>query len=246
MEKSWRVRCSNWEAEEFSPKQIEYAAHDAIVAVHIFLTLAKTKRIERTSVDFVENINHVSCTAYEKEKQQPKCNVDKNVLDTSLPSTHEANDVLKNNVEEVTMILNKYETDSTKGHITNVKELLSDQLFCQQAISLCKGITDLDFKDKFMKKPSVKSEGFMKTDGTKKPFKRGTTMRKSPLYTKCQLIAPDGQMLCTFDRKKAQWYLDKEIGKNDNDNDGSGEDKGDDDDGNDYDDDSGIGNKNSV
>lgn len=36
--------------------------------------------------------------------------------------------------------------------------------------------------------------------------------RKSPLYDNCFLHAPDGQPLCTCDRKKAQWYLDKGIG----------------------------------
>lgn len=36
--------------------------------------------------------------------------------------------------------------------------------------------------------------------------------RKSPLYDNCFLHAPDGQPLCTCDRKKAQWYVDKGIG----------------------------------
>ncbi|XP_069773249.1 exonuclease 3'-5' domain-containing protein 2 isoform X3 [Narcine bancroftii] len=37
--------------------------------------------------------------------------------------------------------------------------------------------------------------------------------RKSPLYDNCFLHAPDGQPLCTCDRKKAQWYIDKGIGE---------------------------------
>lgn len=36
--------------------------------------------------------------------------------------------------------------------------------------------------------------------------------RKSPLYDNCFLHAPDGQPLCTCDKKKAKWYLDKGIG----------------------------------
>ncbi|NP_001083214.2 exonuclease 3'-5' domain containing 2 [Xenopus laevis] len=40
----------------------------------------------------------------------------------------------------------------------------------------------------------------------------GYSARKSPLYDNCFLHAPDGQPLCTCDRKKAQWYLDKGIG----------------------------------
>lgn len=36
--------------------------------------------------------------------------------------------------------------------------------------------------------------------------------RKSPLYDNCFLHAPDNQPLCTCDKKKAKWYLDKGIG----------------------------------
>ncbi|NWU90450.1 EXD2 protein, partial [Upupa epops] len=46
----------------------------------------------------------------------------------------------------------------------------------------------------------------------RKPLGMGYSARKSPLYDNCFLHAPDGQPLCTCDRKKAQWYLDKGIG----------------------------------
>lgn len=36
--------------------------------------------------------------------------------------------------------------------------------------------------------------------------------RKSPLYDNCFLHAPDDQRLCTCDKKKAQWYIDKGLG----------------------------------
>ncbi|XP_048341438.1 exonuclease 3'-5' domain-containing protein 2 isoform X2 [Sphaerodactylus townsendi] len=45
----------------------------------------------------------------------------------------------------------------------------------------------------------------------RKPLGVGYSARKSPLYDNCFLHAPDGQPLCTCDRKKAQWYLDKGI-----------------------------------
>lgn len=41
LDKNWRIRCSNWEASELSPKQMEYSANDAHVAVEIFRVLAK-------------------------------------------------------------------------------------------------------------------------------------------------------------------------------------------------------------
>ncbi|XP_074114909.1 exonuclease 3'-5' domain-containing 2 [Cotesia typhae] len=36
--------------------------------------------------------------------------------------------------------------------------------------------------------------------------------RKEPLYHNCYLEAPDGETLCTCDRKKAEWYIMKELG----------------------------------
>ncbi|KAM9013841.1 exonuclease 3'-5' domain-containing protein 2 isoform 2-T3 [Ara ararauna] len=47
----------------------------------------------------------------------------------------------------------------------------------------------------------------------RKPLGVGYSARKSPLYDNCFLHAPDGQPLCTCDRKKAQWYLNKGIGE---------------------------------
>ncbi|XP_026164667.1 exonuclease 3'-5' domain-containing protein 2 isoform X2 [Mastacembelus armatus] len=46
----------------------------------------------------------------------------------------------------------------------------------------------------------------------RKPLGVGYSARKSPLYDNCFLYAPDGQPLCTCDKKKAKWYLDKGIG----------------------------------
>uniref|UniRef100_A0A1A8NID8 Exonuclease 3'-5' domain-containing protein 2 n=1 Tax=Nothobranchius pienaari TaxID=704102 RepID=A0A1A8NID8_9TELE len=47
----------------------------------------------------------------------------------------------------------------------------------------------------------------------RKPLGGGYSARKSPLYDNCFLYAPDGQPLCTCDKKKAKWYLDKGIGE---------------------------------
>lgn len=47
LDKNWRIRCSNWEAGELSPLQMEYAAKDAHVAVEIFRVLAK--KVEPTA-----------------------------------------------------------------------------------------------------------------------------------------------------------------------------------------------------
>lgn len=36
MDKDWRISCSNWESATMTPRQIDYAAKDALVAVELF------------------------------------------------------------------------------------------------------------------------------------------------------------------------------------------------------------------
>lgn len=45
LDKDWRVRASDWEAESLSDRQIEYAAMDAYVAVKILEQLRNIKVI---------------------------------------------------------------------------------------------------------------------------------------------------------------------------------------------------------
>lgn len=42
--------------------------------------------------------------------------------------------------------------------------------------------------------------------------KSNVPIRKRPLYHNCYLQAPDGDILCTCDRKKAEWYVKKNLG----------------------------------
>lgn len=44
------------------------------------------------------------------------------------------------------------------------------------------------------------------------PAKGQVPTRYKPLYHNCYLEAPDGETLCTCDRKKADWYVMKELG----------------------------------
>lgn len=37
--------------------------------------------------------------------------------------------------------------------------------------------------------------------------------RQKPLYTNCFLEANDGELLCTIDKKKAMWYVNKNLGE---------------------------------
>lgn len=81
------------------------------------------------------------------------------------------------------------------------------------------GATETSFQQRRRSKPS--NDGLTLADQRpkdprrtqRKPLGVGYSARKSPLYDNCFLHAPDGQPLCTCDRKKAQWYIDKRIGE---------------------------------
>ncbi|NXY86713.1 EXD2 protein, partial [Alcedo cyanopectus] len=108
----------------------------------------------------------------------------------------------------------------------------------EKALSECQGLVDIPFrggrsgntgeeksgegrspqKTKNQKscvngQPSGSQQGRDPRRQKRKPLGVGYSARKSPLYDNCFLHAPDGQPLCTCDRKKAQWYLDKGIGE---------------------------------
>lgn len=107
-----------------------------------------------------------------------------------------------------------------------------ESVYCQLA-SRCQGLVDVPFRgragtegdEKDMekrrrnRKPTFESpeSGDQQVPdprkNKKKPLGVGYSARKSPLYDNCFLHAPDGQPLCTCDKKKAKWYLDKGIGE---------------------------------
>ncbi|XP_072283836.1 exonuclease 3'-5' domain-containing protein 2 [Pyxicephalus adspersus] len=150
LDKSFQLRCSNWDAEEFTQDQVFYAARDAQVSVALFLHLLG------------------------------------------------------------------FFTTNSSPHWGSM-------------LSKCQGLIDVPFKGKGIANGEVNGGQGQKKEGLceqsiqnsqgrdprrnkKKPLGVGYSVRKSPLYDNCFLHAPDGQPLCTCDRKKAQWYLDKAIG----------------------------------
>lgn len=135
MDKNWRIRCSDWEAQELSEKQLEYAANDAHVGIQLFKKAAH---------------KIVPSSLWKSEKKALK---------------------------EVLEISEKY--------------------------------FDLKFKQKTY--GGNNSSGNSKNK-IQKEFKRSFATRAKPLYQNCLLQAPDGELLCTCDRKKAQWYVHKDIG----------------------------------
>ncbi|XP_042186301.1 exonuclease 3'-5' domain-containing protein 2 [Oncorhynchus tshawytscha] len=96
-----------------------------------------------------------------------------------------------------------------------------------QLANRCQGLVDTPFRErgegedgerkrKKRQQPTLETGDQQVPDprrnNRRKPLGVGYAARKSPLYDNCFLYAPDGQPLCTCDKKKAQWYLDKGIG----------------------------------
>jgi len=70
--------------------------------------------------------------------------------------------------------------------------------------------SDLTFSNQSQKRANKTSKE--KSQSPKGTKLRMDSVRKSPLYHNCLLQAPDGQVLCTSDVKKAMWYINKGIG----------------------------------
>ncbi|XP_073948726.1 exonuclease 3'-5' domain-containing protein 2-like isoform X2 [Choristoneura fumiferana] len=139
LDKSWKVRCSDWEAEQLSERQVHYAAADAHVAIKIFGKLIndyKTK--EHTFGWLFKNTN-------------------------------------KENV-----------------------------------IDLCNKYSDVTFKAKHNPQKVCEKWKKDKRTGNQLVNKRYShATRSKPLYNNGILQAPDGELLCTCDSKKARWYVEK-------------------------------------
>ncbi|KAL8583989.1 hypothetical protein ACOMHN_048596 [Nucella lapillus] len=150
LSKDFRVRCGNWEAHHLSPRQTEYAALDALVAVDIFTHLVVAKV---TGTD---------------------------------PQSH------PQSAAQVTL-----------------------SSFLATSRSLCQGILGAGFSREV-------SQG----KGDPKPGKRKEkklngemySTRSRPLWDNCELLAPDGQPLCTCDSRKAAWYIKRGLGDKVSDN----------------------------
>ncbi|XP_052437092.1 exonuclease 3'-5' domain-containing protein 2 isoform X2 [Carassius gibelio] len=115
-------------------------------------------------------------------------------------------------------------------HLLGRNSVEGEGTFVQLA-SCCQGLVDVPFRARYngegedgeRKRRSRKSTVESPESGDqqvpdprrnkRKPLGVGYSARKSPLYDNCFLHAPDGQPLCTCDKKKAKWYLEKGIGE---------------------------------
>ncbi|KAJ8735084.1 hypothetical protein PYW08_014334 [Mythimna loreyi] len=142
LDKSWRIRCSDWEAEEMSQRQVEYAAIDAHVAIRIFAILLEKLGKKETVLSWVFGTGGPSVWARLDEH--------------------------------------------------------------------CSQYADVHFK---MKPVKLRDGAKEKPDRVKEPqvpTKRYQALvRQQPLYHNSYLHAPDGEVLCTCNTKKAMWFVNK-------------------------------------
>ncbi|XP_015770405.1 PREDICTED: exonuclease 3'-5' domain-containing protein 2-like [Acropora digitifera] len=298
LNKSKEIRCSNWEEEKLSAEQIEYAMNDALVAIHIFLTLVKEEAKQSLdSEDFSpckemcdfrdvwngdEGTNQSSaitsechpdsnetCLTLEEsgenaelyltgqevaagfnehhdspisevaenrnlsqegnwEAEKPSIQEIEYAMNDDLPAIliflREIEVIFRDVCNEdladgfghyykTTINLSKFESEEMDGYLSTdeVINLISHPKFAQWAGSLCQGLIDIPSKARKRKGGSSDKHSISYPQKLQMPSKNAST-RKSPLYKNCILTAPDGSRLCCLDRKKADWYIDKELG----------------------------------
>ncbi|XP_063393669.1 exonuclease 3'-5' domain-containing protein 2 isoform X1 [Cydia fagiglandana] len=145
LDKHWKVRCSDWEAELLTDRQIMYAAADAHVAIKIFAKLIREYTSRARGSYWLNGET-------DKHSQQAVNDLCRDIADVAFKTKHNNN-------------------QNNKGK-----------------------------KDKIVKKEDIVM---------KKRYPHAT--RTKPLYNNCYLQAPDGELLCTCDKKKALWYVEKEL-----------------------------------
>ena len=115
---------------------------------------------------------------------------------------------------ETTVNLSKFESEEMDGYLTadEVINLTSHPNFAQWADSVCQGLIDIPPKARKRKRGSNDKHSISYPEKLQMPSKNAPT-RKSPLYKNCILTAPDGSRLSCLDRKKADWYINRGLGK---------------------------------
>ena len=274
LDKDWRIRCSDWEAESLSERQIQYAADDAIVAVKIFIMLAISKLKEKEercnaagSGDALDEISGSNTIHFQPSATDELSETDNKQSMTSIIEDEHGDDLetqqLESSTDSKELILDEaINPERTEGHsilsglLSKLDDLSLGYMFGVQGdptvcsgrksklypqypsfknmemtedllasselwdcfSSLCQGIVDIPFKMKSKKKGrnGTSREGGGKHAVPSPAHARnklsGLKPRRAPLYQNCVIEAPDGEMLSTCDKKKASWYLSRDLG----------------------------------
>ncbi|XP_059620765.1 exonuclease 3'-5' domain-containing protein 2 [Phlebotomus argentipes] len=84
----------------------------------------------------------------------------------------------------------------------------------QDTLSICSPFIDISFKYKSGESPRKEARRSLRKKPSEdasvtKESKRMFSTRSRPLYYNCFMQAPDGELLCTMDVRKADWYIAK-------------------------------------
>ncbi|KAJ8733713.1 hypothetical protein PYW07_014264 [Mythimna separata] len=145
LDKSWRIRCSDWEAEELSESQVQYAAVDAHVAIRIFAILLEQLHRKQKGSSWLFGAH--GCSVW--------------------------------------------------SHLDEYCAKYADVQYKMKHVKLKDGAKEKDGRTK--EPPLVPTKGYK------------LSMRAKPLYNNGYLEAPDGELLCRCDNKKALWFVNKEL-----------------------------------
>ena len=273
LDKDWRIRCSDWEAESLSERQVQYAADDAIVAVKIFIMLAISKLNEKEercnaarSGNALDEISGSSTIHFQPSAADELSETDNKQSMASIIEDEHDNDLetqqLESSTDSKELILHEAVTpertegpsilsgllskldDLSLGYVFGVqgdptvcshRKLklypqypsfknveMTDELLASSELwgcfsSLCQGIVDVPFKTKSKQKVRNETSHVAGGKAVSSPAHAriklsGLKPRRAPLYQNCVIEAPDGEMLSTCDKKKASWYLSRDLG----------------------------------
>ena len=201
LNKSYHVRCSNWEANTLTSSQILYAAKDAIVSLEIFYALILLRKVNRQSTV-------VLADSFEKEIETINEWVSKHAWDHILLNVfmycHKADQLTDMDI-------------SLPGSFDINKPSL---WLVDLARSLCQGIVNTNHrcrpamnynKSGHSQSFATRSRGISTKAGKLKEYRH--QCRDKPLYENCFLLGPDESILATVNRSKASWYVHKDLGK---------------------------------
>ncbi|XP_033757697.1 exonuclease 3'-5' domain-containing protein 2-like isoform X2 [Pecten maximus] len=178
------VRCGNWEADVLSSRQKDYAADDAIVAVDIFTHLVLAKLLNRRpEAESTESEVFTNESRFWRTARS----LCQGVVDSQYK--HKPNAGTKNKPSRMYKQLVKVLTDQGKQDEKSGEELDEDVN------------SETDYSET-NQQPTLQAKA-------KKTEKSSYMTRQRPLYDNCYLLAPDGELLCSCDVRKAAWYLEK-------------------------------------
>ncbi|OWF38322.1 Exonuclease 3'-5' domain-containing protein 2 [Mizuhopecten yessoensis] len=178
------VRCGNWEADIFSSRQKEYAADDAIVAVDIFTHLVLAKLLNRRpEADSMQSEVFTNESRFWRTSRS----LCQGVADSQYK--HKPNKGTQHKPSRMYKQLVKVLTDREKQNERSGGEF--DE--------------DVSSETEYSEEPDQQSTVPVQT----KKAERAYVTRQRPLYDNCCLIAPDGELLCSCDVRKAAWYLER-------------------------------------